>query len=67
VVISELVDDLQKGAQGLRVAVRQIGVLEDVAKERGMPGFSGILEMASAYRFSVSWPPRPERISFDQP
>ena len=34
VVVLELVDDLEKGAQGLRVTVRQVGVLEDVAEER---------------------------------
>ena len=34
VVVGELVDDLEEGAQGLRVAVRQIGVLEDVAEQR---------------------------------
>src|SRR5216683_8064187 len=34
VVIRELVDDLEEGAQGLRVAIRQVGILEDVAEER---------------------------------
>ena len=33
VVIGELVDDLEKGAQGLRVAVGQVGVVEDVAEQ----------------------------------
>ena len=47
-VVGELVDDLEEGAQGLGVAVGQVGVVEDVAEEGGMPGFSGILVMASA-------------------
>ncbi len=34
VVVLELVDDLQERAQGLRVAIRQEGVLEDLAEER---------------------------------
>jgi len=38
VVVGELVDDLEEGAQGLRVAVRQIGVLEDVAEEQRNAG-----------------------------
>src|SRR5690606_38639292 len=33
-VVLELVDDLQERAQGLRVAVGQEGILEDVTKER---------------------------------
>ena len=33
-VVGELVDDLEEGLQRLRVAVGQIGVLEDVAEER---------------------------------
>ena len=33
-VVGELVDDLEEGAQGLRVAVRQIGVLEYLAEKR---------------------------------
>ena len=34
VVVFELVDDLQKRAQGLRVAVGQVGVIEDAAEQR---------------------------------
>ena len=33
-VVFELVDDLEEGAQGLRVAVGQVGVVEDGAEER---------------------------------
>ena len=33
-VVGELVDDLKEGAQGLRIAVRQKGVLEDVPEQR---------------------------------
>ena len=35
VVVFELVDDFEEGAQGLRVAVGEVGVVEDVAEERG--------------------------------
>jgi hypothetical protein len=38
VVVAELIDDFEEGAQGLRVAVGQIGILEDVAKERRNAG-----------------------------
>ena len=41
VVVLELVDDLQERAQGLRVAVGQVGVLEDVAKQRRNAGVLG--------------------------
>ena len=34
VVVAELVDDLEEGLERLGVAIRQIGVLEDVAEER---------------------------------
>ena len=34
VVVTELVDDLEESAQRLRVAIRQIGVFENVAKQR---------------------------------
>ena len=34
VVVVELVDDLEEGLERLGVAVRQVGVLEDVAEER---------------------------------
>ena len=38
VVVFELVDDFEEGAQGLRVAVGQVGVVEDVAEEWGNAG-----------------------------
>ena len=38
VIVGELVDDLEKGAQGLRVAIRQVGIVEDVAKQGGNAG-----------------------------
>ena len=41
VVVLELVDDLQERAQRLRVAVGQVGVLEDVAKQRRNAGVLG--------------------------
>ena len=34
VIVLELVNDFEKGAQGFRVAVGQVGVLEDVSEER---------------------------------
>ena len=43
VVIGELVDDLQEGAQGLRVTVGQVRVFEDVAEERRNAGVLGHL------------------------
>jgi hypothetical protein len=33
----------------------------------GMPGFSGMRAMASAYRPSISCPPSPPRINLAQP
>ena len=33
VVVAELVDDLEEGLERLGIAVRQVGVLEDVAEE----------------------------------
>ena len=47
VVVAEFVDDLEEGPQRLGVAIGQIGIFEDVAEEWGMPGFCGILSMAS--------------------
>jgi hypothetical protein len=38
VVVGEAVDFLEEGAQRFRVAVGQVGVLEDVAEERGDAG-----------------------------
>ncbi len=48
VVVAELVDDLEEGPERLGVAVRQVGVLEDVAKERRDAGVLGHLGDAFA-------------------
>jgi len=43
VVVAELVDDLEEGLERLGIAVRQVGVLEDVAEERRDAGVFGHL------------------------
>jgi hypothetical protein len=48
VVVAELVDDLEKGLERFGVAVRQVGVLEDVAEERRDAGVFGHLGDAFA-------------------
>ena len=67
VVIGELIDDLEEGAQGLRVVVWQIGVLENVPEQ----WWDARILRHPLDRFgveaSMSWPPRPERISLAQP
>ena len=66
-IVGEGVDDLEKGAQGFRVAVGQVGVVEDVAEEQRDAGagqshfklHAG--KMASAYRLRTSWPTQGRR------
>ena len=43
VIIGELVDDLEECAQGFRIAVRQVGVVEDVPEQRRDAGVLGHL------------------------
>ena len=43
VVVAELVDDLEKGLERLGVAVREVGVFEDVAEEERDAGVFGHL------------------------
>ena len=40
-VVAELIDDFEKGLEGFRIAVRQVGVLEDIAEERRDAGVLG--------------------------
>ena len=47
-VVAELVDDLEEGLERLGVAVWEVGVLEDVAEERGDAGVFGHLGNAFA-------------------
>ncbi len=70
-VVGELVDDLEEGFERLGVAIRQIGILEDVAEERWDAGILGHLgnafgieaeHLVAAQRWSSSaWPSRSER------
>jgi nitroreductase len=48
VVVAELVDDFEEGLERLGVAVREVGVFEDVAEERGDAGVLGHLGNAFA-------------------
>ncbi|KAF0143929.1 MAG: hypothetical protein FD153_404 [Rhodospirillaceae bacterium] len=44
VVVAELVDDLEEAFERLGVAVRQVGVFEDVAKERRDAGVMSLAQ-----------------------
>ena len=48
VIVSKLVDNFKKSAQGFGVAVRQAGVLENIAKQLGDARVTGIRLMASS-------------------
>jgi hypothetical protein len=48
VVVLEFVDDLEERPQRFRVAIGEVGILEDVAEERRDAGVLRLLAMASA-------------------
>jgi len=48
VVVAELVDDLEEAFERLGIAIRQVGVLENVAEQRRDAGVLGILVIPSA-------------------
>ena len=47
-IVAELIDDFEEGLERLGVAVREVGVFEDVAEERGDAGILGHLGDAFA-------------------
>jgi hypothetical protein len=67
VVVGEFVDFLEEAAQRFRVAVGQVGVLEDVAEQGRDAGVFGHLADGFAVQASTSWPPRLGAISLAQP